>query len=38
MDNVQPQIDLSDIQLHDHVEEQEDDFSPPQNEQNLPKQ
>ena len=33
-DNVQSQMDLSHMQPHDHAEEQEDDFSPPQNEQN----
>ena len=33
-DNAQPQMDLSHVQLHDSVEEQEEDFSPPQNEQN----
>ena len=31
MDNAQPQMDLSHMQLHDSAEEQEDDFSPPQN-------
>ena len=33
-DNAQPQIDLSDMWPHDHVQEQEDNFSPPQNKQN----
>ena len=33
-DNVHPQIDLSDMQPHDHAEEQEDNPSPSQNEQN----
>ena len=37
MDNTQPQMDQSDMQPHDHVQEQEGDFSPPQNEQNSPK-
>ena len=35
-DNVQPQMDQSDMHLHDCVEEPKDDFSPPQNEQNSP--
>ena len=34
MDNVQPQMDVSHMQPHDHVEEKENDSSPSQNKQN----
>ena len=35
-DNAQPQMDLSDMWLHDHAQEQEDNSSPSQNDQNSP--